>query len=60
MRSDGKLDVIDNQLDIDSNQEREHRLNSLHSLVCDLLKTNQELRDALLAAKSDAGRNQRP
>jgi hypothetical protein len=31
-------------------KEMEYRLQSLRSLVCDLLKTNQELRDALLDA----------
>ena len=34
-------------------QEMEYRLKSLRSLVCDLLKTNQELRDALLDAGID-------
>jgi hypothetical protein len=34
---------------IDSFLEMEQRLTSLRSLVCDLLKTNQELREALKA-----------
>jgi hypothetical protein len=34
-------------------QEMEYRLKSLRSLVCDLLKTNQELRNALLDAGID-------
>ena len=42
---------------IDSFLEMEHRLNSLRSLVCDLLKTNQELREALKAS-SGAPNNQ--
>ena len=41
----------------DSSLEMEHRLNSLRSLVCDLLKTNQELRDALLQARLGAPNN---
>ncbi|MCU1249106.1 MAG: hypothetical protein JWQ49_2135 [Edaphobacter sp.] len=40
--------------------EMEHRLNSLRSLVCDLLKTNQELREALLKTKSGVPNNQGP
>ena len=35
---------------IDSFLEMERRLTSLRSLVCDLLKTNQKLRDALKAS----------
>jgi hypothetical protein len=42
----------------DTRPELEHRLNSLSSLVCDLLRTNQELRDALLEAKANTQRNQ--
>jgi hypothetical protein len=38
---------------ISSYQEMEYRLKSLRSLVCDLLKTNQELRHALFAARID-------
>ena len=38
----------------DSYQEMKYKFRSLRSLVCDLLKTNQELRNALLDAKSDA------
>jgi hypothetical protein len=41
----------------DSRLELEHRLNSLSSLVCDLLRTNQELRHALLEAKTNTWRN---
>ena len=40
-------------VNIDSYQEMEYRLKSLRALVCDLLKTNQELRDALLDAGID-------
>jgi hypothetical protein len=36
-----------------SYNEMEYRLKSLRSLVCDLLKTNQELRNALLDAGID-------
>ena len=32
---------------LDADREMEHQLNSLRSLVCDLLKANQELREAL-------------
>jgi hypothetical protein len=39
--------------DTNSYNEMEYRLKSLRSLVCDLLKTNQELRDALLDAGID-------
>ena len=48
----------DNRWSIDSSVEMEHRLNSLRSLVCDLLKTNQELRLALLEARSGVPDNQ--
>jgi len=37
---------------MDSLLEMEHRLNSLRLLVCELLKTNEELRDALQEARS--------
>lgn len=40
-----------------SNPEIEHRLASLQSLVCDLLQTNQQLRDALIAAESGLPRD---
>jgi hypothetical protein len=39
--------------DTSSYKEMEYSLKSLRSLVCDLLKTNQELRNALLDAGSD-------
>jgi hypothetical protein len=39
--------------DTGSYKEMEYRLKSLRSLVCDLLKTNQELRDLLLHAGID-------
>ena len=42
--------ATDDRWSIDSFLEMEHRLNSLRSLVCELLKTNQELRDALKAS----------
>lgn len=47
-----------NPLHPDSSLETEHRLDSLRSLVCDLLKTNQELREALLAVRSNVSHNQ--
>ena len=37
----------------DSYEEMEWKLKSLRSLLCDLLKTNQELRDALLDARNE-------
>jgi hypothetical protein len=39
--------------DTNSYKEMEYRLKSLRSLVCDLLRTNQELRNALLDAGID-------
>jgi hypothetical protein len=44
--------ATDDRSTLDSSVEMEHRLNSLRSLICDLLKTNQELRDALRQARS--------
>jgi len=44
--------ATDDRSRIGSFLEMGHRLNSLRSLVCDLLKTNQELRRALLEATS--------
>jgi hypothetical protein len=44
--------TTDNRWSHDSCLEMDHRLNSLRSLVCDLLKTNQELRQALVEARS--------
>jgi hypothetical protein len=41
----------ENLWSVDSYKEMEYRLHSLRSLVCDLLRTNQELRDALLDAR---------
>jgi hypothetical protein len=48
---------IDSHREIDSRQEMEYRLNSLRLLVCELIKTNQELRDALQDAKIDSARS---
>jgi hypothetical protein len=56
MDTNGKLDATGNRSSMDSYQETEYRLASLRSLVCDLLKTNQELRDAL-KAKIDVPRS---
>jgi hypothetical protein len=43
----------DEHRDIGAYHEMEYRLKSLRALVCDLLKTNQELRSALLDAGID-------
>jgi hypothetical protein len=43
----------DEHQDIGAYREMEYRLKSLRALVCDLLKTNQELRSALLDAGID-------
>lgn len=42
-----------NYLSADSHREAAHELASLRLLICDLLKTNQELRGALLKARLD-------
>jgi hypothetical protein len=55
MGNNEKLDATANRMGIDSYQEMKYRLDSLRLLVCDLLKTNQELRDAL-QAKMDVPR----
>ena len=51
-------EIAGNRAGKDSNQEVE--LNSLRSLVCDLLKTNQELREALLEVRIGAVRSRGP
>jgi hypothetical protein len=48
-----ELHTTDEHRDIGAYHEMEYRLKSLRALVCDLLKTNQELRNALLAAGID-------
>ena len=54
MGSNCDLDETENHLwSTDSDKEMEFRLKSLRSLVFDLLKTNQELRDALVNARSE-------
>jgi hypothetical protein len=50
--------TTDNGWSNDSYLEMDHRLNSLRSLICDLLKTNQELREALLEARSGVPKDQ--
>lgn len=40
-------DDTDPHLNMDSYKEMEYKLHCLRSLVCDLLKANQELREAL-------------
>ena len=52
MNSGKVLHATDDRWSIDSFLEMEYKLDSLRSLVCDLLKTNQELRDALVKARS--------
>jgi len=55
MGSNGEPEETDNLWRIDSRKEMEYRVNSLQSLVCDLLRTNQELRDALFDAHGNGG-----
>jgi hypothetical protein len=50
--------ATDDSRSIESFLEMERRLNSLRSLVCDLLKANQELREALLKASSGVPNHQ--
>jgi len=52
MASNGPLDSIGDRESMVACPERESRLDCLRSLVCELLKTNQELREALLEARS--------
>jgi hypothetical protein len=47
-----------NPWSIDSRLELEQRPNSLSSLVCDLLRSNQELRHALLEATANTRHDQ--
>jgi hypothetical protein len=58
MGNNGEPDMAGNPSNVNSRQEMEYSLSSLRSLVCDLLKTNQELRYALLDAKTGVSRNQ--
>jgi hypothetical protein len=51
MGSNCEPDETDGIWSVESYKEMEYRLHSLRSLVCDLLKTNQELRDALFDAR---------
>jgi hypothetical protein len=50
--------TTDNRWSNDSYLEMDHKLNSLRSIVCDLLKTNQELRQDLLEARSGVPKDQ--
>lgn len=54
MGSDCEPDETEGIWSVDSRSEMEYRLHSLRSLVCELLKTNQELRDALFDAQGNA------
>jgi len=54
MDNNREPDETDTLWSVDSYQEMEYRIHSLRSLVCDLLKTNQELRDALTDAHGNA------
>lgn len=47
-------DEMDDRQSVNSYREMEGKLSCLRSLVCDLLKTNQELRNELSEAKIDA------
>jgi hypothetical protein len=58
MDSSEALHAPDNRWNIDSYLEMKFKLESLRSLVCDLLKTNQELRMALLDAEVNLPPNQ--
>jgi hypothetical protein len=51
MGSNCEPDETDGIWSAGSYKEMEYRLHSLRSLVCELLKTNQELRDALFDAR---------
>jgi hypothetical protein len=53
MDSSEVLNAADHPGSIDSYREMQSELKSLRSLVCDLLKANQELRVALLEAGID-------
>jgi|GEM_PF-5267615 len=54
MESSCEPDETENNLwNTNSYKEMEFRLKSLRSLVFDLLKTNQELRDALASRRSE-------
>jgi hypothetical protein len=53
MKNHCEPQVSDALCDTNAYNEMEYRLKSLRSLVCDLLKTNQELRNALLDAGID-------
>jgi hypothetical protein len=53
MDSDEVLNPADHPGSVDSYRELQSELKSLRSLVCDLLKANQELRVALLEAGID-------
>jgi len=50
----------DNHRSTDACLEIELQLKSLRSLLCDLLKSNQELRTALRDAKANLLHNQEP
>jgi hypothetical protein len=60
MGSNCERDETDSIWSVESYQEMEYRLHSLRSLVCDLLRTNQELRDALFDASIDIQRGGTP
>ena len=54
MDNNYEQDEICHLRSFDSYQEMQYKFRSLRSLVCDLLKTNQELRNALVEARSGA------
>jgi hypothetical protein len=45
---------------LDADREMEHQLDSLRSLVCDLLKANQELREALDTGPNNESQHNEP
>jgi hypothetical protein len=60
MGSNCEPDETDHIWSVESHREMEFTLHSLRSLVCDLLRTNQELRDALFDARIDIQRSGAP
>ena len=54
MNKGSESDQTDTLWSADSYKEMEYRLNSLCSLVCDLLQTNQELRNALAERRQNS------
>ena len=53
MSPNGQPDATGQTSSTDTDREMEQTLNVLRSVVCDLLQANQQLREALLAAKTN-------